>query len=248
MLTLYFVLLIRCGINDEKIKKYEFFFHLLPLAFGLSTAIPSLVNEWYNNARLWCWLAGFDDENDDTYRWLFYYGPLCLCMIFVSIGTILIYIGVHLEEKESVRHQLESRRVLVSPYMNTTTSDHAGAPPPYFSFHTDLSAELKFSMNQTVSLDQTMEPVSKIPDYIDISDRTCIEPVTNPVKPPDRFPEEPPKSKMKQGTDKEAKKRAKFVESIAKQSMLREMAEKSKRNLERTRQTATQAMLHGEWN
>lgn len=250
------MLLIRCDIKDEKLEKYERSFHLVSLVFGGGTALTALFNGWYSNSLTWCCLAEVDDAH--TYRWAFYFGPLLFCTLCVSCGMFAIYRGVYIKGKETARYQLESRRVLVSPYLHASSSNHVGGPPrSSVSTGTDRHAGLKWSMSRhNESRGQATELLSLSLELSNICDD--MKAVTKPARPPDRFPERPPKPRTTedlrghgedtttgQEIDKEAKKRLKFEESVAKQSMLREMAARSKRKLSRTRHAAMQALLYG---
>lgn len=101
-LSLYYVMVINYGIDDQKIAKCaEPAMHLVAFGWAFFTAMYSLVAGLLNNANLWCWIAPlpgdcldsrrFGDETNCTrgdnawiYRWVFYFAPLWFCIFFAS--------------------------------------------------------------------------------------------------------------------------------------------------------------------
>ena len=141
MLTAYFVLVIRFGVKDEVLVNYEFLFHLVPIGFGLATATTAAAKGWFDNATVWCWLAGFDQEN--AVQWSFYFAPLFFCMLFVSINMFAIYRGVYMKEKESLKFQFESHKQLVSPYMMYQANQNNFADNPDITTSSERSAAIR---------------------------------------------------------------------------------------------------------
>mmetsp|Transcript_492 Transcript_492/g.808 ORF Transcript_492/g.808 Transcript_492/m.808 type:complete len:542 (-) Transcript_492:113-1738(-) len=62
MLSFYYVLVIQYNVSETRVqKRYEAFFHGIPIVFGVSTAIAALCLNMYNEANLWCWIAAHPD-------------------------------------------------------------------------------------------------------------------------------------------------------------------------------------------
>lgn len=77
MLATYYLLRIKYRMRRSPLKKFEPFFHLIPLSFGLSTSIVALSLGLYNNAILWCWVAPNKSGTLSSWklcRWLLGYG------------------------------------------------------------------------------------------------------------------------------------------------------------------------------
>eukprot|EP00934_Nitzschia_sp_Nitz4_P008305 Nitzschia sp. Nitz4//scaffold215_size37433//16057//17935//NITZ4_007751-RA/size37433-processed-gene-0.18-mRNA-1//-1//CDS//3329542151//8295//frame0 len=103
-LSLYYVLVINFRYTDTQLRRWvEPSMHLVAFAWGFGTALSASVMELMNNANLWCWIAplpvdcvntlgnnGDAEPNCDRgnnawlYRWLFYFVPLWLCILFAN--------------------------------------------------------------------------------------------------------------------------------------------------------------------
>jgi len=117
MLSALYLLVVRYKWSEGRLRKMEYFFHGMPLIFGLTTSFAGLGLKLYNNARLWCWISSYPStckgsyknngvndcvrgNNAQIYRLAFYYGPLFLT-IFLSIllmGSTVQYV-VSIERK-----------------------------------------------------------------------------------------------------------------------------------------------------
>ena len=113
-LQLQYLLTIKYGWSEKKIKKIEPVFHGISLSFGLGTAIAALVLKLYNFADWHCWIApsplgctstqqinkGMSDlqetdcvrgDNADIFQWAFFYGflwPAILFCMFVMFQMV----------------------------------------------------------------------------------------------------------------------------------------------------------------
>jgi hypothetical protein len=105
-LSIYYLLVIRYGWKEEQLKSIEPFLHGVPLLWGLGTAIAGLFLTIFNSATLWCWVAPYEDrgENADIYRWAFFYGPLWLMVVLVTVNLILVWVFVRNINKRSENH------------------------------------------------------------------------------------------------------------------------------------------------
>lgn len=103
-LATYYLLVLRFGWSESKVRRLEPFMHAIPFVWGLGTATIAIPLKLYNNANLWCWIAPYpagctgDDcirgVNADYYRWAFFYGPLWVNIIIVTAAMILVFVHV----------------------------------------------------------------------------------------------------------------------------------------------------------
>jgi hypothetical protein len=95
-LSFYYLLAVRYSWRESHLKKVEPFFHVLPFAWALGTAIAGLFLKIFNSANLWCWIASYPGRNMDTnvYRWALFYGPLWLAIFLVTMNLIFVYAKV----------------------------------------------------------------------------------------------------------------------------------------------------------
>jgi hypothetical protein len=127
MLAFYYMLVIQYNVPEERVKKrYEPFFHAIPLVFSVTTAVAALSTQMYNEANLWCWIAASPngclhtqeidesaqegtyivcDRGDGAYiwRWAVYFGPLWLCFLVVLVCLGIVSYGVRQQEIKMAR-------------------------------------------------------------------------------------------------------------------------------------------------
>lgn len=106
-LSIFYLLVIRYGWKEEAILKLEPWLHTMPLLWGLWTAIAGLPLTIFNSANLWCWIAQYDDRgaHADLFRWVFFYGPLWIMILLVTINVLLIFQHVRTLEKATAQYQ-----------------------------------------------------------------------------------------------------------------------------------------------
>jgi hypothetical protein len=82
---------------------------------------------------LWCWVAPYGDrgENADIYRWAFFYGPLWLMEVVVTVNLFLIWVYVRDVTKRSEDHILSNN--------STTAGDGRGPADETVNSSTFLS-------------------------------------------------------------------------------------------------------------
>lgn len=95
-LALTYVLSIKYGKSDSYIKKvWEPWMYLCSLGFGFVTAFVGLALNLFNNSGIWCWIGpappGDPDNNFKIYRWVFFYGPLWMCVFAISVLMFILY-------------------------------------------------------------------------------------------------------------------------------------------------------------
>lgn len=124
LLAVNFLLRIRYEIPEERIKSKEFVYHLVAWVWPLATAFACLGLELFNDALLWCWIAPFPSGCGPTgttgvqcergkdfivYQFVFFFGPLWLCLLVVWTCMYLIYQHVLQHEKNMSRNGIRVR-------------------------------------------------------------------------------------------------------------------------------------------
>jgi hypothetical protein len=129
MLSIYYCLVICRNVREEEIRRrYELYFHAIPLMFALSTSSAALGTNMYNEANLWCWIAAYPEgclnsrkaEPDETpnctrgdgayiWRWAIYYVPLWLCFGIVCVGNVVVWLSVR--RQEATRSKFDFARI-----------------------------------------------------------------------------------------------------------------------------------------
>jgi hypothetical protein len=117
-LALYYLLIIRYQWKEKRMKKAEKYLHSVPLLWASGTSLAALGLTLLNNANLWCWIAsvplgckgshrnnGVNDcergNNQNIYRWAFFYGPLWAAIFLSGVAMLLTYMAVVQTEKAS---------------------------------------------------------------------------------------------------------------------------------------------------
>ncbi|CAB9499651.1 expressed unknown protein [Seminavis robusta] len=131
-LSAYYCAKIRFQCKTKYIHNVlEPFFHVIPLTTGFGTAIAGLLLKLYNNNGWECWIAAWpqdceeswtaddDDEfacirgdNASIYRWVFYYGPLWLAILFVLVNMFWVYRTVYEQEVKMNKYNFEYQHAL----------------------------------------------------------------------------------------------------------------------------------------
>jgi len=115
-LTLYYILLIRCGWKESRIKKAaEPYLHIVPLLLGWTTAIVGVATRSFNITPTGCDFASyppgcFGSERCTRARYgeeflkYFFIFPLWAVWVFLIVGMILIYMKIRAIEDNTNRH------------------------------------------------------------------------------------------------------------------------------------------------
>jgi len=133
-LQIQYVLTIKYGWNDTKMKKLEGALLGVPPAFGSGTAITALVLDLYNPADWDCWIAPYPGDctstfeinkgnsdleetdcirgnNASIYQWAFFFAPLWTAIVF-CIGVMAVVVkSVKKVEERTARAALKSNRI-----------------------------------------------------------------------------------------------------------------------------------------
>ena len=156
-LSLYYLLVIRYGWSDTKLRKIEKWFHFVPLAFAIITAIVPAAFKLYSPANWNCWIATDYKDPDDNRQGLvqafqlaFFYVPLLVTILLSSTSMIIIYLYVRENEMKTARMSVVSSRLTRTkqvarqgmlfvaalgiawffPGMNRVIQMSGGTPPP----------------------------------------------------------------------------------------------------------------------
>jgi hypothetical protein len=103
-LSLYYLLVVRYGWKEIKMKRVEPFLHGIPITWALCTAITALLLDLLGEANLWCWI----DNKNDTFRWAFFYGVLWLMIAAVAVNSLLVYFFVLRIESQIAQYKFAS--------------------------------------------------------------------------------------------------------------------------------------------
>ena len=105
-LSFYYLLVVRYGWRSDQMKRIEPCLHGVPLLWALLTAIAGLPLTLFNSANFWCWVASYHNRgrHADIFRWAFFYGPLWLTELVVTINLILVVSHVRRITKNSENH------------------------------------------------------------------------------------------------------------------------------------------------
>ena len=130
-LQLQYLLTIKYGWSETRIRGVERYMHGVPWCLGLAAAITQLSLKLFNPADWDCWIAPYPSDcisshevkkggteltetncirgdNAEIYRWSFFFAPLWMAIVFCIVAMIMIYKSVRDNERQSLRHS--SRR------------------------------------------------------------------------------------------------------------------------------------------
>lgn len=113
-LSFFYLFAVKYAWRDSRLTKSMALFHGIPLLWGVATAIASLSLNILHSANLWCWIGPNPNDNtssiDDIniYRMIFFYGPLWIAILIVSINLILVFAHVRHITLRSEKHNKRS--------------------------------------------------------------------------------------------------------------------------------------------
>lgn len=138
-LSIYYLITIRSGRfkSQQKLHKVEPWLHIIPVAFGLGTAIASLALNLFNYGLWDCWIAPYPQgckeswrnngsttcmrgDNASLYIWLFDLIPKWSSILIVTINMVLVYIFVR--NQEIISERWSSRRAVGSSVVNNSAN------------------------------------------------------------------------------------------------------------------------------
>lgn len=143
-LSIYYLITIRSGRfkSQQKLHKVEPWLHIIPVVFGLGTAIASLALNLFNYGLWDCWIAPYPQgckeswrnngsttckrgDNASLYQWLFDLIPKWSSILIVTINMVLVYIFVR--NQEIISERWSSRRAVGSSVVNSSSIANSGS-------------------------------------------------------------------------------------------------------------------------
>ena len=110
--------MIRYRCPDRKLKKTEKWFHIIPLSFGIVTAIIPAAFKLYNPTGWNCWISTDYKDPDDTrkdavqaFQLAFFYVPLWVTIIVSGRCMFMIYLYVRETELRTAGSSVVSSRL-----------------------------------------------------------------------------------------------------------------------------------------
>ena len=98
-LSLYYTLIIRRNWPMHKMKKLEKCLHIVPVSFGLITAILAVSLNLIGDANWDCWI----EPQYAAYQWGFFFGPLMLSLGTTCFLLMRVYLHVKTTEKKTAK-------------------------------------------------------------------------------------------------------------------------------------------------
>mmetsp|Transcript_18623 Transcript_18623/g.38975 ORF Transcript_18623/g.38975 Transcript_18623/m.38975 type:complete len:429 (-) Transcript_18623:88-1374(-) len=132
-LQVQYLLIIKYGWSETKMKKLEPFLLILPFCFGTSTATAALSLKLFNPANWDCWIAPYPDECTSSYeishgnsdlevtdcvrgdnarifQWAFFFALLWAVAVFCIFVMIMITKSVEKAERKSASFSVNANR------------------------------------------------------------------------------------------------------------------------------------------
>lgn len=164
--------------------------HIFSFGFGLLSAVACLFMDLYHNANLWCWIAPPPDclyeeegypyvetesiqynrgtnnclEGDDVhiYRWALYFGPLWICILFVTFIMTAIYCTVSRREADSFSKPVEIVRAASRRLMKTLSKRDSARRSSRFrhSFQVNASNTEDHEAAESENVDNVLQVLS----------------------------------------------------------------------------------------
>jgi hypothetical protein len=116
-LTLYYLLTIRYGWKQDRIRKIEPLLHAVPLTWGIGTSFTGLGLGIFGDAMLWCWIP----KKYGFYRWLLFYWPLWTMIVLVTVMSFMIYLHVRKAERQAIKYMYGARLSAASSWMSSVS-------------------------------------------------------------------------------------------------------------------------------
>jgi len=131
-LHIYFLCTIKYEMKTEDIqRRFEPFFHCIPILYGITGAIIALVTESINPTNSWCFIESYPRKchiNDGVLcirgericaqKIIFGGIPATTSLVFMTITTILLYCKARKTERNNKRHVFRPSE----PHSNTNTN------------------------------------------------------------------------------------------------------------------------------
>ena len=124
-LSTFYYLTVVHSWRERDFVKLEWVFHLVPILFCLATGMAALFQKLYAYAGSWCWIAPYPPDclesfyygyttcergdNWSIYRWAYWYVPLWICLVTITILQVLMYRSVQGTERQAGRWDARAR-------------------------------------------------------------------------------------------------------------------------------------------
>ena len=103
-LAVFYLLVVKYGWRDNKIEKIEWILHTIPVGYAFVTSTFAVAAKLYGMVEWTCWILPFNptipgDDEDLTpiqskfryFQWIFLFGPVWVCIIFISVIFVILY-------------------------------------------------------------------------------------------------------------------------------------------------------------
>lgn len=127
-LSLYYLLMIRYGWVERRLKRLRLPIQVCVLSFGIGAAVAGLFLTLYNNALLWCWQASYPpgcvdsssatspeeetctrgDNANTIYRFAFFYAPLWAAISFATVSMLVTWWSIRQTGKKTEQTLMNS--------------------------------------------------------------------------------------------------------------------------------------------
>ena len=128
-LSLYYVLVIKYGWRNQRLRRIESYMHVIPWAWGAGSATAGLVLDAYRVAGIWCWVAPAEgiltEDFVDGLRFILLYGPLWTMLLLVTLNCFLVYCHVRRLEAATAKYQVEHYSALATPSRSNRSWGHS---------------------------------------------------------------------------------------------------------------------------
>jgi hypothetical protein len=107
-LAFHFLLMFRYDWKDCDMVKIEPILHGIPVCFAFGTAIAAAVLNLYGSVDWLCWInPDPPQQNTKIYQWAFLFGPIFICIVFISTVMILLYRAMRTQERIVEKYAFE---------------------------------------------------------------------------------------------------------------------------------------------
>jgi hypothetical protein len=113
MLSVYFLLKIRYGWQENDLAKVGPVFHAFPVAFAIGTSFFALFRQpdtLYGNVFWTCWINPDPPQPDFRwFQWSFLFAPVWACVFFQTVAMAFLYMSVREVKEETKQVEEDSK-------------------------------------------------------------------------------------------------------------------------------------------
>ena len=114
-LSIYYLLVIRYGWREERLRKIAVRLHAPPLLFGWGLALGGI--PVYENSYWGCWILPDPKSPAFIRSVMFFVVPLLVVLIVASVNMFLVYLAVRRQDRRADKWRISGRRRSVSAPM-----------------------------------------------------------------------------------------------------------------------------------